>query len=273
MKIWTIANQKGGVGKTTTSVSLSGLLVARGFRVLMIDLDPHGSMTSYFGYDPDTIQESVYALFEKKAANARIPLASILCHTQYDNLNLLPASTSLVSLDRHLGAKEGMGLVIKQTLKQYEKYFDYVLIDCPPTLGILMINALAACEKLIIPVQTEYLAIKGLERMLNTLKMITMSGKHSMDYIVVPTMYDQRTKASQDGYEHLHIVFPDHLWDGLIPIDTKFRQASQVGEPINFIYPNTKGTLAYEKLLNKITYVEKDSTRTKLEVVDSNESY
>lgn len=254
MKIWTIANQKGGVGKTTTSISLAGILIERGFRVLMIDLDPHGSMTSYFGYDPDSIEESSYALFEKKAAKTNMPLASILCHTDFEKLSLIPASTSMVALDRHLGAQEGMGLVIKQTLHQYEKYFDYVLIDCPPTLGILMINALAACERLIIPVQTEFLAIKGLERMLNTLKMITMSGKHSMEYIVVPTMYDQRTKASQDSYEHLHFVFPDHLWSGLIPVDTKFRQASQLGQPINFAYPRSRGAVAYDKLLSHLMY-------------------
>ena len=254
MNIWTVANQKGGVGKTTTSVTLAGILIERGYRVLVIDLDPHGSMTSYFGYNPDTVEESVYTLFEKKADKTNVPLASILCHTGFDKLNLLPASTSMAALDRHLGAQEGMGLVIKQTLKQYEKYFDYVLIDCPPTLGILMINALAACEKLIIPVQTEFLAIKGLERMLNTLKMITMSGKHSIDYLVVPTMYDQRTKASQDGYEHLQIVFPDHLWSGLIPIDTNFRQASQTGKSINFAFPNSRGALAYEKLLNHLMY-------------------
>ncbi len=260
MKIWTIANQKGGVGKTTTTVSLAGLLVERGYRVLMIDLDPHGSMTSYFGYDPDTIEESSYSLFEKKAAKTKIPFASILCRTEINNMSLLPASTSMVALDRHLGAQEGMGLVIRQTLKQYEKYYDFVLIDCPPTLGILMINALAACERLIIPVQTEFLAIKGLERMLNTLKMITMSGKHSMEYIVVPTMYDQRTRASLDGHEHLQIVFPDYLWDDLIPVDTKFREASQVGQPINYLYPNSHGALAYKNLLNKLLYQDDGMT-------------
>lgn len=266
MKIWTIANQKGGVGKTTSTVTLAGLLLERGYRVLLIDFDPHGSMTSYFGYDPDTIEDSVYSLFEKKASNTRVPFASILCRTEFDGLSLLPASTAMVALDRHLGAKEGMGLVIKQTLKQYEKYYDYVLIDCPPTLGILMINALAACERLIIPVQTEFLAIKGLERMLNTLKMITMSGKHSMDYLVVPTMYDRRTRASQDGLEYIQNTFPEHLWNGLIPVDTNFRQASQFGQPINFKFPNSRGALAYEDLLNHLLYQnEKTINKTKPE--------
>ncbi len=260
MNIWTVANQKGGVGKTTTTISLAGVLIERAYRVLIIDLDPHGSMTSYFGLDPDTIEESVYSLFEKKASGSNIPLASILCRTEFDGLSLLPASTAMVALDRHLGAKEGMGLVIKQTLKQYEKYYDYVLIDCPPMLGILMINALAACQNLIIPVQTEFLAIKGLERMLNTLKMITMSGKHSMEYLVVPTMYDRRTRASQDGLEYMQSVFPDHLWDGLIPVDTNFRQASQSGHPISHKFPNSRGATAYEDLLNHLLYQNEKST-------------
>ena len=253
MKVWTSANQKGGVGKTTSAISLAGLLVEQGKRVLLIDLDPHGSMTSYFGYDPDTIEDSGYTLFENTRAGKHVPLATILVHTQYENLHLLPASTSMVALDRHLGGEEGMGLVIRKALKQYENYFDYVLIDCPPTLGILMINALAASERLIIPVQTEFLAIKGLERMLNTLKMITMSGKHSMDYIVVPTMYDSRTRASRDSYEHMKIVFPHHLWHGLIPVDTNFRQASRQGQPVNFLYPDSHGTEAYRRLLNTLT--------------------
>ena len=259
MKCWTIANQKGGVGKTTTTVSLAGHLIERGDRVLLIDLDPHGSMTSYFGYDPDDINESVYSLFEKKASDTRIPLASILCKTAFDRLHLLPASTGMVALDRHLGAKEGMGLVIKETLDHYHKHYDHVLIDCPPTLGLLMVNALAACELLIIPVQTEFLAVKGLERMLNTLKMITMSGKHSIEYRIVPTMYDRRTRASQEALDYIRNKYPDHIWDQLIPVDTNLRQASLLGIPISLKFPSSRGSRAYEVLLNDMLYRDETS--------------
>ena len=120
-------------------------------------------LSSYFSYNPDTIEESVYSLFQKKISDKRTPLASMLCKTGIDNIHLLPASTALVSLDRQAGMTKGMGLIIKDALEPYQNHYDYVLIDCPPTLGILMINALAACERLIIPVQTEFLAIKGLE--------------------------------------------------------------------------------------------------------------
>ena len=249
MNVWTIANQKGGVGKTTTTVTLAGLLTQKGYRVLLIDLDPHGSLTSYFSYNPDTLDESVYSLFQKKISARPTPLASMLCRTGVHNLDLLPASTSLVSLDRQAGMTKGMGLIIKDALQPYEKKYDYVLIDCPPTLGILMINALAACNRLIIPVQTEFLAIKGLERMLNTLKMIVMSGKHKIEYVVVPTMFDRRTRASLDSLYHLQEQFHDRLWQGYIPVDTKFREASVRGKPVSFLYPSANGVKAYRVLL------------------------
>ncbi len=249
MNVWTIANQKGGVGKTTSTVTLAGLLTQRGHKVLLIDLDPHGSLTSYFSYNPDTIEESVYSLFQKKISDVRTPLAAMLCRTGIPNLDLLPASTSLVSLDRQAGMTKGMGLIIKDALKPYENHYDYVLIDCPPTLGILMINALAACDRLIIPVQTEFLAIKGLERILNTLKMIVTSGKNKIDYVVVPTMFDRRTRASLDSLYHLQEEYHERLWQGCIPVDTKFREASVKGKPMSWLYPSANGTKAYRLLL------------------------
>lgn len=249
MKVWTIANQKGGVGKTTSTVTLAGLLAQKGYKVLVIDLDPHGSLTSYFSYNPDSIEESVYSLFQKKINNKRTPIASMLCKIGIDNIDLLPASTSLVSLDRQAGMTKGMGLVIKDALYPYSNHYDYVLIDCPPTLGILMINALAACEKLIIPVQTEFLAIKGLERILHTINMIGVSGKQSLEYVIVPTMFDRRTRASRESLQHIQHKYHRHLWHGCIPVDTKFREASSKGKPISFLYPESHGVMAYRKCL------------------------
>ena len=266
MKVWTIANQKGGVGKTTSTVTLAGLLAQKGYKVLMIDLDPHGSLTSYFSYNPDAIDESVYSLFQKKINNKRMPLASMLCKTGIDNIDLLPACTSLVSLDRQAGMTKGMGLVIKDALNPYSNHYDYVLIDCPPTLGILMINALAACEKLIIPVQTEFLAIKGLERILHTINMIGMTGKQSLEYVIAPTLFDRRTRASRESLHLIQNKYHQHLWQGCIPVDTKFREASSQGKPISFLYPESHGVMAYRKFLK---FLMVDSMETTDELLQS----
>lgn len=261
MEIWTVANQKGGVGKTTTAVNLGGMLADLGRRVLLIDLDPHGSMTSYFGLDPDSIENSVYDLFHADLSKKRSPLASLLCHTSVEGMDLLPACTALVSLDRQIAGRDGMGLIIRDALVKYNGYYQHVIIDCPPTLGILMINALAACRKLIIPVQTEFLAIKGLERMLNTLKMIIMSGKHSLDYLVVPTMFDIRTRASKLALDSLQKNYHERLWPDVIPVDTKFRECSRMGRVTHQVFPNSKGVEAYTRLLHTLLLGEKQNSR------------
>jgi chromosome partitioning protein len=251
MSIWTIANQKGGVGKTTTAVTLGGLLAAEGRNTLLIDFDPHGSLTSYFGMDPDTVEPSAYTLFERAAGGSHVPLAAMLVRTRFQNLSILPASTALVSLDRQFGARDGMGLVLARALKQWGTPFDHVLIDCAPTLGILMVNALASCERVIVPVQTDFLAIKGLERLNHTLDMITRSRKSPLDVTVVPTMYDRRTRAAEEGLRWLHEHYAKQVWHGVIPVDTQFREASRAGAPLSHVASRTaRGLQAYAALLD-----------------------
>jgi len=244
-----VANQKGGVGKTTTVVSLGGIFAQRETKTLMIDMDPHGSMTSYFGHNPDTIEKSLYQLFEKKAKRELEMPDELVLATRFDNLYLLPASTALATLDRQLGAMDGMGLVITRTLKAMEHQFDNVMIDCPPQLGVLMVNALAACQHLIIPVQTEFLALKGLERMLRTLKMIAVSQKKQLDYTILATMFDRRTRASLNTLRVLRETYEKFMWKSVIPIDTQFREASRAGIPLPIRSPRDRGALAYELFL------------------------
>ena len=252
MKVWTIANQKGGVGKTTSTVALGGLLAAWGFRTLLIDVDPHGSLTSYFRYDPDNLDQSTYSLFQALSERRVIDPSSVYCDTGTAGLSLMPASVALATLDRQSARLDGMGLVIKQALKKIENQFDYVLIDCPPLLGVLLINALAACEHLIVPVQTEFLAIKGLERMTHTLKMVLKARKTPLPYTIVPTMYDKRTRASIDSLQVLKQNFMPHLWQHVIPVDTKFREASRAGIPPALFDPKARGVAAYTKLLEDL---------------------
>ena len=257
MNVWAIANQKGGVGKTTTAVTLGGLASKSGLRTLLIDMDPHGSLTSYFGLDPDQINQSVYTLFQHKGQ----AVSPLIHQTNFDRLSLLPASTALATLDRQLSSQDGMGLVIKRALSALDGSFDHVLIDCPPMLGVLMVNALAACDQLIIPVQTDFLALKGLERMLRTLTMITRARKAVIPHTIVATMFDRRTRAATQGLALLHDRYSKELWNGQIPVDTLFREASKAGIPLPLMAASSRGSRAYECLFDILiqpkTYVRK----------------
>ncbi len=248
MKVWAVANQKGGVGKTTTAVSLGGVLAQRGYRVLILDIDPQGSLTSYFRYSPDDLESSIFTLFQNQAVNPY----SLVRPTRFEGLHILPATIGLATLDRQLGAKSGMGLVISKALKAMEGKYDYALIDCPPMLGVLMVNAMAACDHLVIPVQTEFLALKGLERMLKTLSMITRSRSIRLPYTIVPTMFDRRTRASTETLRLLRTRYADDLWNSVIPVDTQFREASRMGVPLPMLLPQSRGVIAYEHLLDAL---------------------
>lgn len=261
MHVWAVANQKGGVGKTTTAVTLGGILADKGHQVLLLDLDPHGSLTSYFKYDPDSIERSVYDLFQHKQIPATLP-SNLILDTCHDRIKIMGASTALATLERQMSGKGGMGLVIAKALAQLWNKFDYVLIDSPPVLGLLMINALAACEQLVIPVQTEFLAIKGLERMMRTLKMINRARKHELPYTVVPTLYDRRTQASTQSLRLLRNTYGDVIWHSMVPVDTKFRDASMVGMPASMLDPSSRGVHAYAVLTKFL--LEKEAELHKL---------
>lgn len=248
MQTWIVANQKGGVGKTTTVVSMAAALAQRGQRVLMIDLDPHGSLTTYFGMDESGLNASVYNLFQ----DTELHVGSLISATRFDNLWLMPSASALVTLDRQLGAQLGKGTVLRQALTKVRDGFDYVLIDCAPTLGILMINALAAGNLLVLPVQTEFLALKGLERMLVTLSMVNKARGTPIPLMIVPTMFDRRTKASRDALSHLQEKHGEQLWELVIPIDTQFRDASKAGIPLPFLQAGARGALAYESLVDTL---------------------
>ena len=256
MKVWSVANQKGGVGKTTTAVTLAGLLAADRTDVLMVDLDPHGSLTTYFGLDPDEVGESVYSLFQGEAGS-RPPAEQLVHATSYDHLHLLPASTALATLDRQLGTQEGMGLVLARALVQLAGRFEHVFIDCPPVLGVLMINALAASSQLLVPVQTEFLALKGLERMVRTLSMVMQARRRPLPYLIIPTMFDRRTRASLETLKVLRERYQNELWRSVIPVDTQFREASRQGAPLSLLNPHARGTIAYSALLNDLLGVDR----------------
>ncbi|GGJ80223.1 ParA family protein [Pseudomonas matsuisoli] len=252
MKVWAVANQKGGVGKTTTSIALAGLLADAGKRVLIVDLDPHGSMTSYFRHDPDSIEHSTYDLFLHGGQVPEGLPARLLLETGHERLSLLPSSTALATLERQSPGQSGLGLVISKSLAQLWGQFDHAIIDSPPLLGVLMVNALAASQQLVIPVQTEFLAVKGLERMVNTLAMINRSRRQPLAYHIVPTLFDRRTQASLSTLRLLQSNYPEHLWQAYVPIDTRLRDASRAGVTPSRHDANSRGVIAYRALLKHL---------------------
>jgi chromosome partitioning protein len=256
VRIWSIANQKGGVGKTTSVVSLGGLLAERGARVLLIDLDPHGSLTSYFRYDPDSLETSLYDLFFNQRCKDLDYIHKVIKPTTRKGVDLLPATTALATLERQVSGQDGMGLVLAKALGQLWDDYDYALLDTPPILGVLLVNALAACQRLVIPTQTEHLALKGLERMVHTLKMVMTSQKRPLPYTIVPTLFDRRTKASVITLKEMRELYPEHVWQETIPIDTKFRDASHEGLFPNELDSLSRGVRAYRHLLAELDQAE-----------------
>jgi chromosome partitioning protein len=163
----------------------------------------------------------------------------------------------LATLDRSLGAKGGMGLVLKKAIQQLSDEYDYVLMDCPPVLGVLMVNALVASDRIIVPVQTEFLALKGLDRMMKTMEIMQGEQQKPFIHTIVPTMFDKRTKASLLAYKKLQDLYGDSVWNGVIPIDTNFRNASNIQKVPSDYAPSSRGVLAYKKLLNYLIKLQK----------------
>jgi len=252
VRIWAVANQKGGVGKTTTVVALAGLLAGTGYRVLMVDLDPHGSLTTYFGHDPDKLTSSLYNLFEHRGKVPRDLPAQLVMDTPHEGLHLLPASSALATLERRTQGSEGMGLVLSRSLATLWDDYDYVFLDNSPSLGVLMINALAAAQHLLVPVQTEFLALRGLDRMLHTLNMVMKSQRNRLDYTIIPTMFDRRTQASVQSLNQLRKDYGGELWRFAIPVDTRFRDASQKGMVPSALQQESQGIRAYRRLLGDL---------------------
>lgn len=254
VNVWTVANQKGGVGKTTTTVTLGALLAARGEPVLLIDMDPHASLSSYFDLVPDKLPATLFDLLSTTRLTPK--LIDDATHEVSQQLYLWPAAMELATLDRQLGAREGLGLLLKQLLDKLDGLYGHVIIDCPPVLGVLMVNALAACQRVLVPVQTEFLAIKGLERMLRTLGMMEKSLKGKRDVTIVPTMFDRRTRASLEALKELRQEFGEQVWPGVVPVDTKFRDASRAHQPLPVLAPQARGVMAYQKLLEALLPAE-----------------
>jgi chromosome partitioning protein len=245
MSVWCIANQKGGVGKTTTTVALASLMAAEGRHVLAIDLDPHASLSHWLVPQAAGDGRGVAELFtEHPPAPAELIVAS-----GAPNLDVLPAQAGLATVERHGIGKQGLGLVLSKALTELCPRYDAVMLDCPPTLGVLMVSALAAADLLIAPTQTEPLALHGLEGLLRTAQMIERSRGREMKRCIVPTMYDKRTRVAQDTLASMRERYPGQVWESEIPVDTRLREASRDAQSPALAHHLSRGVIAYAQLL------------------------
>ncbi|MFN7213134.1 MAG: ParA family protein [Lysobacteraceae bacterium] len=224
MQVWAIANQKGGVGKTTTALMLGRLLAARGQRVLLADLDPHASLTRAFGVPAEPAPPGTLDLFETPPRR----IADVARDTPIRGVRLLPAQSGMATLERRSATAPGLGLALGQGLAAAAPDYDYALLDCPPTLGLLMVNALAAADQLVIPTQTEPLGVHGMEGMLKTATMIERSRKRALPARILPTLFDRRTRACTETLDHLREQHPDRTWVQAVPLDTRLRDAAEL---------------------------------------------
>jgi chromosome partitioning protein len=252
MRIWAIFNHRGASAKTTTVVTLAGMLAAQGARTLMVDLDPAGGLTSYFGLDPYESLATTQAT-EVSVATGREPAAALrrLIRSVFaERLYLLPGSPIIGALNHQRSSREGLGLLLSRQLSVAQGRFDYVLVDCPPGLGLLLVNALASCDVAVIPVRPEAEALAAATPMFRTLDMVCRTRRCRIHCVVLPVMCTRGPDAAtlesiaRFGAETGHLV-----WQPGIPVDPAVQEARQAGMPLSHLTPQSPACAAYEQLL------------------------
>ena len=241
-KIISVANQKGGVGKTTTSINLSTLLAKKGKKVLLIDADPQGNATSGLGIEKEQ-QFSVYDVLIED-----IEVENTLQTTQVKNLDLCPSNINLAGAEVQLVGAENREFRLKSKLENIKDDYDYIIIDCPPSLGLVTLNAFTASDSVLIPIQCEYYALEGLGQLLNTIELVkTHMNKDLKVEGALLTMYDARTNLSNQVVNEVKKYFGDRVYKNVIPRNVRLSEAPSYGMPISLYDPRSKGAKAYEK--------------------------
>ncbi len=247
-KIIAVTNQKGGVGKTTTTINLAAYLAHEGNRVLLIDLDPQGNSTSGIGVDRNALRRSLYDVL----INEINPQESIF-RTKYQNLHIIPSATVLAAAEVELVSHFAREHKLKNALAKLSNDYDYIFLDSPPSLGLLTVNGLTASDKILIPVQAEYFALEGLSQLLHTVQRIKTSLNPNIDLLgVLLTMYDKRTILSRQVEQEVKKHFPGKVFDTIIPRNIRLAEAPSFGKSI-FKYDKLgKGANAYKSLAKEV---------------------
>jgi len=246
-KIVAIANQKGGVGKTTTAINLASCVAEAGHRVLLIDMDPQGNSSSGVGFERDLCEVSIY-----QALTGENTIDEIVYATEYENLLLVPSTTDLAGAEIELVDQAEREFILRDALENMERPFDFVILDCPPSLGLITVNALVAADTVLVPIQTEYYALEGLGHLLRTISLIHdhLNPKLALEGILL-TMYDARTNLSEQVADEVHEHFGELVFQTVIPRNVKLSEAPSFGQPIINYDRSSRGSKSYRDFANE----------------------
>jgi chromosome partitioning protein len=245
VKVITVFNQKGGVGKTTTNINLCSYLAMEGYKVLSIDIDPQGNTTSGLGFDKRKIETSIYDVITDDTS---IEEAMVKCEF-VDNFYIVPSTMSLAGAEVEIIDKINREKILREKIKDIEGKFDFVFIDCPPSLGFLTINALTASNSVLIPIQCEFYALEGVGQLVNTIQLVKKSLNPNIDIEgVVLSMFDSRTNLSNEVVSEVKKYFKNKVYNTTIPRNIRLAESPSFGLPIMLYDNKCKGAEAYEKL-------------------------
>jgi chromosome partitioning protein len=247
-QVISIVNQKGGVGKTTTSINVAALLAEKGKFVLLVDMDPQGNATTGLGINKAELEKGIYDILV-----GNIEGREGVYRTAYEGLDIAPATMDLAGATIELVNVEDREFILQKALSEIRTHYDYIIIDCPPSLGLLTINCLIACDHILIPVQSEYFALEGLGQLMQTIDLIKNNIKQDVSVLgAVLTMYDRRNTLAWQVRNELLDHFPYTVFNSVIPRNVRLTEAPSHGEPISSYDPYSKGGRAYVRLVDEM---------------------
>lgn len=253
-RVIAVANQKGGVGKTTTAINLSSCLAAKGQKVLAVDMDPQGNMTSGLSVDKDEVEYTVYDLIIGEAN-----IDQVLCKDVFENLDVLPTNIDLSGAEIELLDVENKEYILRDEVNKIRDNYDFVIIDCPPSLSMLTINAMTTADTVLVPIQCEYYALEGLSQLIKTIELVKnrLNERLEMEGVVF-TMYDARTNLSLQVVENVKDNLQQTIYKTIIPRNIRLAEAPSHGLPINYYDPRSTGAESYMLLADEVIHKGED---------------